>query len=157
MPLPLVPVVTAEAFYVIRGLEEFTPPARVVARYWPKGVQRFAIGSMLLEPDPDNPDTAELPMPTLAYAIVDCNRWLVRCPFCPAGVQYASTTDHRFFCVSCLNLANDGHWVRVVWPADREAIEQALVVRANLDQRNWILGETVDDLLAENVDLGVGA
>lgn len=76
---------------------------------------------------------------------VNHGRWIVDCPVegCSAA-QLASDTDHRFVCVECAA----GPY-RVVWPEEREAIEQVLEGRPQ-PARNWEPGETVDDLHAEN-------
>jgi hypothetical protein len=47
-------------------------------------------------------------------------------------------------------------WRPVTLPSDVEAIEGALVVRPDRSTRNWQPGETVDDLLRENREHGIG-
>ena len=93
-----------------------------------------------------------------ASVVVNHNRWIVRCPFPPCrGVEIAARTDHRFFCCSCGNKTAGGLWLRVQWPDTAEAIEAALLVRPDPDTRNWELGETVDDLRAENAEHGIAS
>jgi hypothetical protein len=77
--------------------------------------------------------------------IVNCGRWLVRCPFCPAAVR-ASRVDRRFLCAEC---GSGGSWLPVVWPADAADIEAVLCARPDRRTRNWMPGETVADLTAE--------
>jgi hypothetical protein len=83
-------------------------------------------------------------------ARVEHGRWLVDCPVdgC-AGAQLASDSDRRFVCVECA-----AGPFEVEWPLDRDEIEAALNVRP-APNRNWLPGETVADLLAENAERGV--
>lgn len=83
---------------------------------------------------------------------VNHGRWVVDCPDC-AGAQLACRTDHRFMCNECGNVVIGGLWRTVDWPADSLQIEKALLVRP-LANQNWVPGETVDDLLAENTAVG---
>lgn len=82
---------------------------------------------------------------------VNHGRWVVDCPDC-AGAQLACKTDHRFMCNECGNVVIGGLWRPVEWPEDKVGlgIEAALKVRPPANQ-NWVPGETVDDLLAENL------
>ena len=92
-----------------------------------------------------------------AVAAVRCERgrWLVDCPWC-ASTQYASRTDLRFFCVSCLNEKGGAKWAAVKWPSNPDLIEAALRPRLT-DNASWVSSETVADLLAENILHGVAA
>lgn len=113
-----------------------TVPESIVRRAWP--VHR---GIPYREPDGVSSDYT-------ARAEVNHGRWVVPCPFCP-GAQLASEDDHRFFCVDCLHAGRaEGRWLRVVWPRHRDAIEEVLAVRPEVN-RNWVPGETVEDLRAE--------
>jgi hypothetical protein len=99
-----------------------------------------------------------LPILTMAMApggpevIVRANhgRWIVDCPFC-LGAQLASPTDRRFLCADCGNVNISGKWLRVVWPANPEAIEAVLLARP-LENRNWDSGESIADLRRENAE-----
>lgn len=84
---------------------------------------------------------------------VERGMWIVDC-VC-GGAQLACRTDHRVFCCDCGNAPDGGKWVRVNWPdrATLVEIEAALLSRPPYN-RNWSPGETVDDLLAENVANG---
>lgn len=86
---------------------------------------------------------------------VNHGQWIVQCPDCN-GAQEASANDHRFWCCDCLNAGVGGAWRPVAWPLNAAAIEAALVVRPRKVNRNWRLPETVPDLLAENIAMGVG-
>ena len=131
-------IYTAEDKYrIIPGLN-LTPPERVVLRHW-EGAREFGLPV----------DTSS----THAHAEVRTGRWLVLCPWCGTGCQYASVTDHRFFCDACGN--NGEGWARVDWPEEWVEIEQVLGRRPNRKNRNWLPGETVDDLRAENTEHGV--
>lgn len=89
-----------------------------------------------------------------AYLYVDKGRLFVRCPWCPS-IEYAHTDDHRFFCSDCLNAPVKGAPIEVVWPDEFEEGEAVLNRRPDRATRNWLLGETVDDLRAENIAHGV--
>lgn len=84
-------------------------------------------------------------------ALVNGGRWIVRCSSC-SGAQFASRSDRRFFCSSCLNHANNNRWIGVEWPDDAsiQRIERALMLRPNPANRNWEPGESVADLDREN-------
>lgn len=86
--------------------------------------------------------------------VLNQGRWIACCPDCN-GAQLASQTDQRFLCNECANIANGGAWRPTAWPPDRPAIEAALDRRQPANQ-NWVPGETVADLLAENAANGGG-
>lgn len=90
----------------------------------------------------------------VAEAFVSYGRWSVKCPWCSSS-QNASREDHRFFCVECGNVAVNGHWVPVVWPANWRRIEELLEHRPDAKVQNWFTWETVEDLAAENQEHGV--
>jgi hypothetical protein len=79
-------------------------------------------------------------------------QWIVRCPC--RNAQLTSRTDKRFFCVTCLNADNGGQWVKVTWPRQTEDGEAVLLARPFFQQRNWLAGETVADLVQQNRDHG---
>ena len=80
-------------------------------------------------------------------AFVNRGRWIVICPHCGGG-EYA-WEEGAFFCCSCLNSYMGHKYRRLAFPEDRQAIEDALVVRP-LANRNWNPKETVEDLVKEN-------
>lgn len=80
---------------------------------------------------------------------INHGRWIAECPDCH-GAQLACRTDHRFLCNDCGNIAVEGLWRPVDWPANPGAIEEALDMRP-LANQNWVPGQTVDDLLAEEI------
>lgn len=79
-------------------------------------------------------------------------RWLVVCE-CSAA-QLASKTDHRFFCLSCLNEIHGAKWRPVRWPKSPQRVEAVLRHRLTVNA-NWIAGETVKQLEQENKAMGV--
>lgn len=89
-------------------------------------------------------------------AYVNEGRWIVDCPDC-SGAQYANRSDRRFMCNECANVTIGGLWRPVVWPPAKteQSIEKALAPRPPRNA-HWLPGETVADLLAENVEHGVG-
>ena len=92
-------------------------------------------------------------------AYVNHGRWVAECPDC-AGAQLVSETERRFWCLNCGNAAVNFAWRHVRMPQKRTAIEAELVIRpaARSERaitRNWLPGETVEDLQRENVEHGV--
>lgn len=81
-------------------------------------------------------------------------RWLARCPCC-AGAEEASYIVPVFYCLSCGNALNDGCVMTVEFPEGREALEELLLKR-NIENRNWRAGETVELLQKENEEHGLG-
>lgn len=79
---------------------------------------------------------------------VNHGRWIAECPDCH-GAQLSSPADRRFMCHCCGNVAINGKWRPVLWPAGTTGLEAALEQRPKL-ARNWLPGETVAHLLAEN-------
>jgi ribosomal protein L37AE/L43A len=86
-----------------------------------------------------------------AVVVVNKGRWIARCPFC-RGAELAARLDERFLCGSCRNKAAGGRWIRAVLPANAERIEEVLMARPDIENRNWETYETVEDLVAENVE-----
>lgn len=87
-------------------------------------------------------------------AKVNHNRWIVECPDC-GGAEYVFPEQPLMLCASCWNAAVGGSWRRVVMPSERDAIENALVVRPTPQARNWEPGEKVAQLRAENIERGL--
>lgn len=90
-----------------------------------------------------------LMVPGVGYARVNASRWIVDCPnrFCGSAAQLRP--GDGFFCAECGTAAD------VVWPASTDAIEAALMLRPHWKNRNWEPGETVLDLLLENIRHGI--
>lgn len=114
-----------------------------IVRYWPVGVAFV-------------PPQGDVHPTTVAHAEVYLSQWIVRCP-APGcgGVQLACATDRRFLCVACLNMGSDGRWVYVVWPDERDDIEEVLERRMP-GNRHWLPGEPLANLVAENIAHGLG-
>ncbi len=110
-------------------------PEAIVERVWRVGLGRPA-------PSSGSSTTAE--------ARIEHGRWIVDCPYCK-GAQFASKADRRFFCVDCGHEAtsDEGRWLKVAWPRNPDEIEQELVRRPNVVNRNWKAGETVASLRNE--------
>ena len=76
------------------------------------------------------------------FSRINENRWIADCAEC-RGAEFV-IEGQPFICASC------GAVSVVTWPAETEEIEQVLDKRLNPLNRNWMPGETVDDLLREN-------
>jgi hypothetical protein len=103
------------------------------------------------------PDPAGDPQPGDApvVAYVNHGRWVAQCECMSA--QLVSPADPRFFCVECFNVAVDGRWRAVTFPAGSEVeeIEAVLELRPERKRQNWEPGETVERLVAENLEHGL--
>lgn len=88
-------------------------------------------------------------------AHVNHNRWIVQCPFC-SSAELASKVHRMFWCAECQMRSNDGCALNVIFPAPRTMaeIETVLLMRENIDNRNWFPHETVAQLARENLDHG---
>lgn len=95
----------------------------------------------------------ELAIPGLAYAEANWGRWLARCPagLCSNAIQI-HRWQQRF---ECAGEGNCGWTTRIQWPDDPEMTEAILGLRPDVRTRNWLPGETLDDLLAENAQHGL--
>jgi len=100
------------------------------------------------------PVTMEVHPTREVAARVNEGRWIADCPFC-GGAQFTSPDDRRFLCADCGNVEIGGKWMRVIWPAVPEAIEDVLVIRPT-ENRHWLPGETAADLRRENAQHGLG-
>ena len=79
--------------------------------------------------------------------------WRVSCPFC-AGAIVVNEGD-LFFCPDCVMQGNSFKAMVVVFPKHRAEIENVLLKRPDPVHRNWLIGETVEDLRAENRAHGI--
>lgn len=85
-----------------------------------------------------------------AYARVNWSRWIVDCPspWCDSALD-ADPGERFFQCREC------GTGADIVWPPNVDDIEYLLAMRPAAKTRNWAPGETVADLLQENVLHGI--
>jgi hypothetical protein len=81
-------------------------------------------------------------------AFVNAGRWLVRCACGDAPMAHPDWPEVR--CFNCGAIG--GH---VIWPAERADIERVLLARPRAVNRNWMPGESVEDLQRENRDHGM--
>ena len=88
-------------------------------------------------------------------ATVNWGRWIVDCPSRCNSAMLVEPDDPRFACVRCGSPENEGHWYRVVFPADRTALEAELLKRPNVENRGWVPGQRVADLQSENKEHGI--
>lgn len=97
--------------------------------------------------------------PTAAPAIAHVNegRWIANCPAADCTAALVLHESAPFLCPLCLNAAAGYAPRRVAWPAEAAEIEAALALRPRVVTRNWVPGEPVAALLAENVREGVTA
>lgn len=84
----------------------------------------------------------------IQQVVANHGRWVVECAYCPSAeaVSIGATT---FVCRHELC----PHYLEVQLcelPAEAVEIEKILVLRPDVQNRNWIPGETVEDLLVES-------
>lgn len=91
----------------------------------------------------------------VVVAYVNHGRWVAQCECMSA--QLVTAADQRFYCVECFNVAFDGRWRAVTFPAphELEEIEAVLELRPQRRRQNWEPGETVELLAAENLEHGL--
>lgn len=93
----------------------------------------------------DKPDPAVPPVLAWVY-----EGYLVASCECGGNIFYEP--GEVFFCPDCLNLGTGGQPRTVLMPEGFAEGEQLLVQRPNLANRNWLRGETLADLIAENIE-----
>lgn len=81
-------------------------------------------------------------------ARISGGRWIVDCP-----CGNANSASHEWMLALCYECG--AIYRSIVFPENREAIEQALLLRPEWRNRHWAPPETLDDLLAENAAHGV--
>lgn len=88
------------------------------------------------------------------YAEVNRSYWAVACE-CREALDI--DFGELYFCPNCLNLAYGGKARLVIFPDEktRREIESVLSLRPVPDTRNWLPGETIQDLKDENALHGV--
>lgn len=79
-------------------------------------------------------------------------RWIAKCEC--GGAEYVSFKSLVFMCCSCWNADHKHNWRRVELPKQRKAIEKTLEARPGKNQ-HYRVGESVDDLVRENMEHGV--
>ena len=86
---------------------------------------------------------------TLARAY--CGMWIVDCPRC-RDARHLPFGTTAYECVYC------GLGMEPAWPSEamRAGVERLLSMRPIAYNRNWTPGETLHDLLAENIEHGIG-
>ncbi len=95
-----------------------------------------------------------------AATYVNHGRWVVECD--AADCRGAIDVSQRLSAAGVVCDCRDrtacyhqtdpcGHIIRIDWPTDLEAIDRVLALRVDPITRNWLLGETVEDLKAENL------
>lgn len=83
-------------------------------------------------------------------AFVSWGRWIAPCAFCPNAVRPTFGTP-AFQCRMCDTVSE------IVWPSEEMArgIYRLLMMRPNYTNRNWLPGETLNDLMWENGENGI--
>ena len=82
----------------------------------------------------------------VVYAYVNHDRWVADCAC--KGAELVDPDEPVMLCGSC------GASSTVVFPADADRMVEALNQRP-VENRNFWAGQTLDDLVAENIDNGI--
>lgn len=93
-----------------------------------------------------------LPAPAgQSWVRANWGRWVADCPspWCTSAMQVWPGQLHSR-CRDCGTPIGP-----LVWPADPEGVEAILTMRPDEKTRNWEWGETVHDLLLENIAHGI--
>ena len=104
-----------------------------------------------LVPPPINLPANITPIP----ARINHGRWIADCPYC-TGAEMVDPNDPVFYCLNyeCTRPHNTSP-LPVQFPAGRVGLENALLRRPEMKNRNWFPNETIADLLAENAANGI--
>ena len=94
----------------------------------------------------------DLAIPGMAYAFAEWGMWKAGCPRPGCTNAMALVRDQPMF--SCLGPHSCGFEAPLIWPADPDAIESILAMRPLPANQNWLVGETLEDLIAENAGHG---
>lgn len=94
------------------------------------------------------PQVNWIPAGDAVQAFITNGDWAAKCPDCPEVIVVDN--EHPFWCPACQNAKNDGAARPLVFPENREQIEAILLKRISPTNRNWLAGETIEDLQAEN-------
>jgi hypothetical protein len=92
---------------------------------------------------------AEVAIAGVAYAEANWGRWVARCvrPWCTNAIAL-EPGQVEFLCLGGPDAC--GYSTVVIWPPDPQAIEAILGMRPVRRTQNWLPGEHLEDLLAEN-------
>lgn len=90
----------------------------------------------------------DLAIPGIAYAEANWGRWIAKCPGPWCDNAMGLERDQAVFV--CAGPDSCGFTTDIVWPPDPAAIELLLGMRPANKVRNWVPGESLEDLLAEN-------
>lgn len=87
-------------------------------------------------------------IPGIAYAYANFGRWVTDCPgrWCSNAMQVRRGQD----VFECLGMDSCGRTAPLMWPPDPDAIETILAARPANRVRNWLVGETLAQLIEEN-------
>lgn len=94
-----------------------------------------------------------------ALAMIVGGRWVIACPTCPQRAAAHTSSGGRvelFRCPLCHNAAAGKRPFQVLWPSRAQAgrIERILACRPDPATRNWVPGESLHMLCAENIQHG---
>ena len=86
------------------------------------------------------------------HAEIARSHWRACCPYCRGAILIEP--NELFFDPDCGMQGNDFKPMAILWPERWKEIEAVLVKRSNPISRNWVFGETIEDLIQQNKDKG---
>lgn len=90
----------------------------------------------------------KIPKGNLIYAEINHSRWI---GICECGGAEVVAVGMPFYCFSCFNVISRGRSRPVRFPKNSKQIEETLLARPVPTNRNFHIGETLEDLERENV------
>ena len=83
------------------------------------------------------------------YAHISQSRWIACCDYCNGAG--AVNLGGYFFCTTCLNFKNNNRSRPIVFPENYKDIETELMRRKFPKDRDWLIGEPIENLIIENI------
>ena len=83
------------------------------------------------------------------------NKWVAQCPGCETDFQYIWLDNPLYMCSICWNATTGGIYRAVTLPEGVKEITYLLEKRPVLATRNWLPGQVIEELEAENAENGV--
>ncbi len=92
-------------------------------------------------------------------ATVNNGRLIAPCTGCVGGAEYIwRGGPYQMYCANCGNRDIGNNWRRIIMPEDRilREVERLLLMRTDPGTQNWNPTESIQELVLENLNYGVG-
>lgn len=124
---------------ILTGNEQYSAKRR-------GGYRKYVAHLLKLRYDGVTPDWDVCNDPVIAW--VNQGSWAANCE---CGGSMIVEPGEPYICPDCVNAAQGGKARPVIWPQEKQDIEDVLVERPYLKQRNCLIGETLEILVDENL------